>query len=1305
MPTRESGAQQKPKKKPKKVQPPPGLIGPTKPEPRPYRPSTEDKMASVFTGKYIAPKPWEQVPPRAPAPPPLSEHALDARRAAVPLPPPRPSLLPTVSKQYRLSQKAQVNPIPRQRLLSTVTPQERRQTVERLTAPSMRQRMEAQYARQKPRIDPLGTDIYDFARKTAVPFLLRDDVTPAAKWLYGHPGQAARGVTQFLGGEDPTRLLHPIRAVQADLAKREQAQRDYMKWRRNHPNAPASDFMRTQKAVTGMVPWFGPIRGVLGDILKSTIPRATAKAAAGNILIKGAARDEAHVLVDDLLWNQTKATRARAKQGLDAMVHNETEGLGPAERSAAAHQRWRELGNDLKKGAEVPEIPLERATKGVDMGVFREHGVEGFVGDLPRMLKAGQIGRFWYEESAREILRLAGGDKKQATKYLQVLAIYSAQRNPRENVNLLSEVLRQWQTTGKIAIGDTKQIRKATDVMMGKQWEGRKTDRFYKNMLEDVDPVRFKKEFGGTGREVANDIWMARLFGLKTDVPTPREYAAMEKVIQNIADELGWKPKQVQAALWGPVRSERAQAKATAMTVEEGAQSFLHAFQQESAMAPFETAPGIGTLGREAYDTYKAIAPEARRAFDGEINDAVSTFLRDSESFAAVSGKGQGLYESQTNPAYTVLMPTKYTLDPKAKEPGFGLRGLQAVDGVTTAIADALHQDAAAWFRPKYAKSIPVSKQNGTHVSGLDRELSEQEIVTLHQRLTEEMGGDVAIPPGAGDAFYVLNFSKTANKNFQAAVDNALNEMFPEVELQTRGFLSEGRYHTRRADGSYAHQQTAWAKRPAVQRSLARLRDSVDGAYDRHLGIGWERTGTARGDTGLRRAARRLASEETGSIDFGAFRRRPKAPPSAPEKPTWNVPPPKAGQSWVERQEELVRAGLSKQDARLVRANENVIATRRQRVTDARNPQQRAHAEMRLHQAEETHLALLAKLNEDLVPLRQQVAGRTPGTKSQYGKERKVRSHEAGRRVATKRERYQAEVEMGTSPRDAHLRSKQELAGEYPKLVYKGFSHLDDEAQNALIADIYASNLQEFEKTNAADAILDAVEGKIPRPSRIKLLEQVFPKETVESIKESASAWEKRKEILYQVGGIPRSLQSTLDLSALLRQNLVAGIRHPGMTARNIGPMLKSMAKQENYDALRAEIASRPSYGEMNQYKLALTDMESLGSREEAHISPLVEKAPKILGGGLIRGSSRAYSGLLNKMRADMWDALAPEAKKAAEETGRSVDKELRDLARYINAATGRAGLGNLEQHAVLANMALFSPRLLSSRLAFLNPR
>src|SRR5262245_18982045 len=155
--------------------------GSKKPPPsRPYRPSTEDKMASAYTGRYIAPKPWEQVPPPAPTPAPMSEHALDARRNRVPAPPPRPCLLPTVSKQYRLSQKAQVNPIPRQRLLSVMSPQERQQTVERLTAPTMRQRMEAQVARQKPRVDPMGTDIYDFLRKKAVPFLLRDDVTPAA---------------------------------------------------------------------------------------------------------------------------------------------------------------------------------------------------------------------------------------------------------------------------------------------------------------------------------------------------------------------------------------------------------------------------------------------------------------------------------------------------------------------------------------------------------------------------------------------------------------------------------------------------------------------------------------------------------------------------------------------------------------------------------------------------------------------------------------------------------------------------------------------------------------------------------------------------------------------------------------------------------------------------------------------------------------------------------------------------------------------------------------------------------------------
>jgi len=86
-----------------------------------------------------------------------------------------------------------------------------------------------------------------------------------------------------------------------------------------------------------------------------------------------------------------------------------------------------------------------------------------------------------------------------------------------------------------------------------------------------------------------------------------------------------------------------------------------------------------------------------------------------------------------------------------------------------------------------------------------------------------------------------------------------------------------------------------------------------------------------------------------------------------------------------------------------------------------------------------------------------------------------------------------------------------------------------------------------------------------------------------------------------------------------------------------------------------------------------------------------------------VRASGRAYTGFLNKMRVDMFDHLLGVAKKQ----GVNVEdrKFQRGLSTYINSATGRGSLPHgIESWGPALNAAFFSPRLMASRLNFLDP-
>jgi hypothetical protein len=154
------------------------------------------------------------------------------------------------------------------------------------------------------------------------------------------------------------------------------------------------------------------------------------------------------------------------------------------------------------------------------------------------------------------------------------------------------------------------------------------------------------------------------------------------------------------------------------------------------------------------------------------------------------------------------------------------------------------------------------------------------------------------------------------------------------------------------------------------------------------------------------------------------------------------------------------------------------------------------------------------------------------------------------------------------------------------------------------------------------------------------------------------------------------------------------------MFAKNLKPMVQAWKSESVYDDVMAEIADRPSFDMMRQSGVHFTDLGHVDTREEAFMSNLAEKIP-VLGPQGVRRSSRAYTAFLNKFRADAFDNYI----RVAEQDGRQLAAhERRDIANWVNTATGRGQWKAVEGAMVPATMVLFSPRLLLSRLQLLNP-
>lgn len=181
---------------------------------------------------------------------------------------------------------------------------------------------------------------------------------------------------------------------------------------------------------------------------------------------------------------------------------------------------------------------------------------------------------------------------------------------------------------------------------------------------------------------------------------------------------------------------------------------------------------------------------------------------------------------------------------------------------------------------------------------------------------------------------------------------------------------------------------------------------------------------------------------------------------------------------------------------------------------------------------------------------------------------------------------------------------------------------------------------------------------------------------------------------------LPRSLMSSIDLSAPLRQ----GIFFVGRKElwKNIPSMFKQLGSDTAFKAAKAEIEARPTYRLMEKSGLEIAELgQHLSRREEQFISTWAENIP-IVGRG-VRASERAYTGFLNKLRADVFDDLVRQYDEAGIDLAQN-DKALKDIARFVNNATGRGDLGKWTQAGPALSGVFFSPRLIASRVNLLNP-
>lgn len=298
-----------------------------------------------------------------------------------------------------------------------------------------------------------------------------------------------------------------------------------------------------------------------------------------------------------------------------------------------------------------------------------------------------------------------------------------------------------------------------------------------------------------------------------------------------------------------------------------------------------------------------------------------------------------------------------------------------------------------------------------------------------------------------------------------------------------------------------------------------------------------------------------------------------------------------------------------------------------------------------------------------------------------------------------------------------------QLKGELPKEEYTGLSDkLNPKQQEDLFTKLRGEiqrhpDINGYSAINAQGALRKVIfgEGGVPTSSEITLLKNAFGEDFSNAVKEDVtnhnarvSTARKAYNTVAEVAGVPRAIMASFDFSGGLRQGLAAATRHPLVFAQAFTKQFKNFASEGAYKESLDAIENHPNYPLMQRARLAIQDIgngvTNPSAREEQFVSGLAEKIPVL--GDIIHASGRAYTGLLNDMRANIFNQLVETSRNAGIDfEAAGSQKLLKQIAEVVNTSTGRGSLGALEGAAKELSTGLFAPRLIASRVQMLNPQ